>query len=1034
MNHQIPYSSYRGNAEQLCAKGNAVEFIQPWYSPISTTPENTGIAIGGIGSTFTLTPLGHTPNFSFIPGIYIDNSDSDINFNDFYVSVADPLDIDVLQILNQEKLEQYLHFYPATFDGDLLTVVSSGERLNKIKSALTSGKFYSDNRGNFERWNIEFSPKTTLAIKTDAESLESQLLVALDFFNGLLINNTSEALSLTANSQQKDIDTIDAAVIGYKALYPMAEYDYRGFDEIKIKRKVTSPMVKGDKKLCSLPVHWNEFELCNHSAQPKSITLVQSLKSLLGSTYRKGRPGVQDSACFLVQNPIRQKNSALSLVGHDQQFTGVLLESDSPYQSDIDGEALFGVDCSESSKALSVSIKPSIYVHNEQNEINNALNTGRVNTHFDKGIYSGREALSSIVTVQIDLEPGAKETIRFVQVMDHSKISLQDWQSEKAYSRYYRDCEYSRAQAILQDVLPEINTIEEKIVQQQTLFLNHAKKANSESSIKDPDMSSCRFATMAMNTLSFLAESSVWDTEDKLLVKECVDYPFFNSLDVYFYGSYSLLYLLPELDGCVMQAFAQAIQAEDHTKRRFWEYEDKPNAELVDAKYEGTRAIRGAVIHDLGSPFDIQPDAYSWHNVKEWKDLAPKYILMVYRHFMLTKNKQVIEACWPAIKESIDYLCALIADGDALPLTRGTDDTFDNLSSHGISIYCGSLWAAGLRAASELAVIMNEETLAAQYQQQSANALEVLQRGLWDEEQGYFHFYITPIQTKHLTGWGYQPLLSLGLHLTGDKIADKETLNRYIDSAEPSRSMSKLDARKSAKQRLADIAPEAFTDEYQSILVLDSDNSFGDALLADSYLKLLGLEGLFSGQQVERALDYVYQTNYKRNSPTLGVANMTLADGMPHDAFQAQDVWIGVQYSVATAMRLAGKSSQATELMDTLYHALYHQAKIPFAAPEGFNCSVVVTAEGIAGQFNLSNEQAEFCFQQLLEKNCLLPDGRVNPYLTNRLEAFSELIVCVVEPSIIEPLHVWLQHTGLKYTAGRYFRPGMIFAYLPEAL
>ncbi len=61
---------------------------------------------------------------------------------------------------------------------------------------------------------------------------------------------------------------------------------------------------------------------------------------------------------------------------------------------------------------------------------------------------------------------------------------------------------------------------------------------------------------------------------------------------------------------------------------------------------------------------------------------------------------------------------------------------------------------------------------------------------------------------------------------------------------------------------------------------------------------------------------------------------MTLADGKPHDAFQAQDVWIGVQYSVATAMRLAGKSQQSITLMDTLYQALYHLAKIPFAAPE----------------------------------------------------------------------------------------------------
>ncbi|EDK30400.1 hypothetical protein VSWAT3_17573 [Vibrionales bacterium SWAT-3] len=52
MNNKIPYSSYSGNSEHLCKKGDAVEFIQPWYTPISTTPENTGMAIGRAGSNF----------------------------------------------------------------------------------------------------------------------------------------------------------------------------------------------------------------------------------------------------------------------------------------------------------------------------------------------------------------------------------------------------------------------------------------------------------------------------------------------------------------------------------------------------------------------------------------------------------------------------------------------------------------------------------------------------------------------------------------------------------------------------------------------------------------------------------------------------------------------------------------------------------------------------------------------------------------------------------------------------------------------
>ncbi|MCZ8488906.1 hypothetical protein O9992_22150 [Vibrio lentus] len=47
-------------------------------------------------------------------------------------------------------------------------------------------------------------------------------------------------------------------------------------------------------------------------------------------------------------------------------------------------------------------------------------------------------------------------------------------------------------------------------------------------------------------------------------------------------------------------------------------------------------------------------------------------------------------------------------------------------------------------------------------------------------------------------------------------------------------------------------------------------------------------------------------------------------------------MWIGVQFSVATALNLAGKSRQAETLMDTVYTALYDcYSKIPFAAPEG---------------------------------------------------------------------------------------------------
>ncbi|CAE6920417.1 GH116 family glycosyl hydrolase [Vibrio sp. B1FLJ16] len=1023
MINKIPYTSYSGQAGNLCSKGNAVEFIQPWYTPISTTPANTGMAVGGIGSTFTLTPQGNTPNFGFIPGIFVDCEHEDIHFNDFYFSVMDEHSLENLEILNIDELLNFLRYYPADFSLDISRCDNKYDILKAIKNCLKTGLFYLNNKTNFERWHIELSAKTLQSITKDPNSIETQLLVAIDFFNGLLVNNSTRALSLTAN-HVSSVESIDANNIDYRALYPIAEYEYQGLESIALTRQVVSPVVKNDQKLCSLPIHWNHFEMSNKSDRVQLVTLVQPLNNLLGSTYKKARDGVQDSCSYLVQNAIKQQHQAVSISGEGYEFQGVSMTSNSPYDGDISGEVLYGVHTQVDGVAadqVTVSVKPQVYSSKTDPQVERALKTGRTNQHFDHGIYSGREALSALVCVQVTLQPGETVALRFAQVMDHSKIMLDGWESEKAYTRYFPV--ESRAKAILNQTLPRLDEIEQSIVSQQREFLESAK-----SNFVDQD-SALRYSTMAMNSLSFLAESTVWDKENTLLVKECVDYPFFNSLDVYFYGSFSLLYLLPELDGCVMKHFAKAILASDVNLRRYWEYEDKPYAELVDEKYQGTRAERGAVIHDLGSPYDIQPDAYSWHNVKEWKDLAPKFILMVYRHWQKTGDKTVIESCWFAVKESINYLTNLIEPGDTLPLTRGTDDTFDNLASHGISIYCGSLWAAGLRAASELALLVEEVDLAEDYLRRSKEALETLERGLWDEEEGYYHFFITPVQAKHLTGKGFEPLEQFGLTLTGNTVQDANSVNAYLDAYDFNVGRSKREQRMAKKQALLEVAPQAFHAEFGE-LEADSDNSFGDALLADSYLKLVELPGLFDSSRIDRTLDFIYQTNYVVNSPKLGVANMTLADGCPHEAFQAQDVWIGVQFSVATALRLAGKQREAESLMDSVYKALYELAKIPFAAPEGFNCSVTVSHDDLAQRFGLTLDAASNVVNQLKNLGHLFGDGRVNPNLNPNAEEFNLGLTAMPSTIDYSELHTWLLSTGLKYTAGRYFRPGMIYAYL----
>uniref|UniRef100_UPI001A307A6D GH116 family glycosyl-hydrolase n=1 Tax=Vibrio cholerae TaxID=666 RepID=UPI001A307A6D len=298
------------------------------------------------------------------------------------------------------------------------------------------------------------------------------------------------------------VESIDPSDIEYRALYAIAEYEYQGLESVALTRQVISPNVKNDPMLCSLPMHWNHFEMSNRSDKTQLVTLVQPLRNLIGSTYKKAREGVQDSCCHLVQNAISQQHQPVTISGAGFEFHGVSMTSNSPYDGDISGEVLYGVHTQfegGAAEQVTVTVKPQVYCSKADQQVERALKTGRTNAHFDRGIYSGREPLSALVCVQVTLNPGETIALRFAQVMDHSKILLDGWESEKAYARYF-DAQ-SRAQSILNQTLPRLSEIEQNIISQQREFLDNASQT-----FVDND-SALRFATMAMNSLSFLAES-----------------------------------------------------------------------------------------------------------------------------------------------------------------------------------------------------------------------------------------------------------------------------------------------------------------------------------------------------------------------------------------------------------------------------------------------------------------------------------------------------------------------------------------------
>ena len=211
-----------------------------------------------------------------------------------------------------------------------------------------------------------------------------------------------------------------------------------------------------------------------------------------------------------------------------------------------------------------------------------------------------------------------------------------------------------------------------------------------------------------LNELYDLASGgSLWTTanpEDpvgRFGVLECLDYAWYESLDVRLYGSFALLQLWPELDKAVLRCFARAIPAADPTPRPIGWYFTQGRGRV-----EAPRKLAGATPHDLGAPNERPFDATNYTAYQDcnlWKDLASDFVLQVWRTYRLAptgRDIRFLADCWPAAVTALEYLKRFDVNDDGLPDNGGApDQTFDDWPLQGVSAYCGALWIAALEAA-----------------------------------------------------------------------------------------------------------------------------------------------------------------------------------------------------------------------------------------------------------------------------------------------------------------------------------------------
>jgi non-lysosomal glucosylceramidase len=282
------------------------------------------------------------------------------------------------------------------------------------------------------------------------------------------------------------------------------------------------------------------------------------------------------------------------------------------------------------------------------------------------------------------------------------------------------------------------------------------------------------------NELYYLADGgTLWGSEkpepgidakarinDRFTYMECFDYSYYGSLDVRFYGSFSLLRFWPEIEKEEMREYTDTIP-ESNPQHYIWGWKSAREHRMV----EYTRKVPGAAPHDLGSPGEdpvVNPNQYNYQDVSNWRDLNSKYVLMVWRDYVLTgaTDDAFLHDSWTAVKQAMEHLKQYDTNGDGLIENGGfPDQTYDDWIATGESAYTGSLYLAALKATARMADKLGEPDTAREYDALEQRAAAAYVKKLWTG--AYFRYAVKgqdteAVMAEQLAGQWYAGLTGLG--------------------------------------------------------------------------------------------------------------------------------------------------------------------------------------------------------------------------------------------------------------------------------
>jgi non-lysosomal glucosylceramidase len=542
--------------------------------------------------------------------------------------------------------------------------------------------------------------------------------------------------------------------IEYAGEYPFAKLNY--IDPalpVQVQLEAFSPIVPGNSKTSAMPVAIFVFTLTNSDATSAVDTAIMTTARNTVSAWNVGR-----------------YNQAVS----QGDVRGVLFFADSPLPTDIAhgtvclatpawaGEVSYHNAWNlKTLDPFNLSLQNVSLAPWDSFSVTGSLSAKEWGSLPVSPIVQGEGSeLGGAIAVRAVLKPGEAKSIPFVLA----------WHMPHSHFGHVYENDYADAVQVAQASLGELDSLYEgagrwgaSLAQARAdttdsladgVKVSVASHANEYSGVSHANEygGACRglpswLEDAMLNNLYVLSSGSWWDREGRFALFEASrTCQLMNTVDVLYYASVPVSWCYPKLQESSITLVA--------------------NAQRND----------GYVPHDLGrGRIDYPSDGTT--APPRWKDLCPKFVLMVYRDVLWWGGEKLLRRLYDRVKRAMLWAIGSDRNGDHLPDNEGADQTFDNWSFQGANSYTSSIYLAGLLACERMAEAVGDHAFSRELRAKFTLGQQSFERQLWN---GKYYRAVASGQAGRieqeactagqLNGQWYAHLLALGYILPREHV------------------------------------------------------------------------------------------------------------------------------------------------------------------------------------------------------------------------------------------------------------------------